>query len=183
MNSFYNANYNEIFPENLKKYKNLKEIAKNIENILKTNIVAEIPNLSFFLNLNLENDALLDELAWTFSIDGYSSTLDRNTKLKLVKSAYYNHSKKGTKNAIISQLKNLGYSVILEEWFEYGGRPFTYRLTTEIEIGEDRKSKKIIELIENFKNVRSILDSLRILRKKEIELYIGSWKEIRKING
>lgn len=182
MNNFENANYNEIFPENLKKYRNLKEIAKNIENKVKKYIVPEIPNLAFFLNLELENEELLDELAWAFSIDEYSSTLDRDTKIKLIKSAYHNHSKKGTKNTIVSQLKKLGYSIVLEEWFEYGGRPFTYRLTTEIEVGADGKLKNILELIENYKNVRSILDSLRILRKKEIEIFIGAWKEIKKIN-
>lgn len=182
MNNYENANYNEIFPENLKKYKNLKKIAKNIEETLKKYIVPDISNLAFFYNLELENDNLLDELAWIFSIDGYTSNLPRDIKIKLIKSAYFNHSKKGTKNAIISQLKTLGYYVKLEEWFEYNGKPFTYRLVTEIEVGQDRTLKNILELIESYKNVRSILDSLRILRKKEGELFVGAWKEINKIN-
>ena len=117
MNKLERASYTKIFPENLKKYKNLTAFSKSIEKIFKTYIVDKIETLALFYNLEVQEDNVLDEIAWFFNIDKYRVDLDREIKIKLIKSAYWVHSKKGTKTAVISQLKNLNYEIKIEEWF------------------------------------------------------------------
>ena len=187
MNKLEHASYTAIFPENLKKYKNLTAFSKNIEKTFKTYIVSKIQNLALFYNLEIQEDKVLDEIAWFFNIDKYRTDLDREIKIKLIKSAYWVHSKKGTKTAVISQLKNLNYEIKIEEWFEYGGRPFTFRLITGNESKDKNWLKNVLSLIEEYKNVRSILEAFYSLREKEYKYYVAGYKEVfitaKKVNA
>ena len=187
MNKLEQASYILIFPENLKKYKNLTAFSKNIEKTFKTYIVSKIQNLALFYNLETQEDKVLDEIAWFFNIDKYRTDLDREIKIKLIKSAYWVHSKKGTKTAVISQLKNLNYEIKIEEWFEYGGRPFTFRLITGNESKDKNWLKNVLSLIEEYKNVRSILEAFYSLREKEYKYYVAGYKEVfitgKKVNA
>lgn len=187
MNKLEHASYTAIFPENLKKYKNLTAFSKNIENTFKTYIINKIQYLAFFYNLEIQEDKVLDEIAWFFNIDKYRIDLDREIKIKLIKSAYWVHSKKGTKAAVISQLKNLNYEIKIEEWFEYGGRPFTFRLITGNESNDKNWLKNVLSLIEEYKNVRSILEAFYLLREKEYKYYVAGYKEVfitgKKVNA
>ena len=187
MNKLEHASYTAIFPENLKKYKNLTAFSKNIENTFKTYIVSKIQNLALFYNLEIQEDKVLDEIAWFFNIDKYRTDLDREIKIKLIKSAYWVHSKKGTKTAVISQLKNLNYEIKIEEWFEYGGRPFTFRLITGNESKDKNWLKNVLSLIEEYKNVRSILEAFYSLKEKKYNYYVAGYKEVfitaKKVNA
>ena len=187
MNKLEQASYISIFPEYLKKYKNLTAFSKNIEKTFKTYIVSKIQNLALFYNLEIQEDKVLDEIAWFFNIDKYRTDLDREIKIKLIKSAYWVHSKKGTKTAVISQLKNLNYEIKIEEWFEYGGRPFTFRLITGNESKDKNWLKNVLSLIEEYKNVRSILEAFYSLREKEYKYYVAGYKEVfitgKKVNA
>lgn len=187
MNKLEQASYISIFPENLKKYKNLTAFSKNIEKTFKTYIVSKIQNLALFYNLEIQEDKVLDEIAWFFNIDKYRIDLDREIKIKLIKSAYWVHSKKGTKTAVISQLKNLNYEIKIEEWFEYGGRPFTFRLITGNESKDKNWLKNVLSLIEEYKNVRSILEAFYLLKEKKHKYYVAGYKEVfitgKKVNA
>ena len=187
MNKLEHASYTAIFPENLKKYKNLTAFSKNIENTFKTYIINKIQYLAFFYNLEIQEDKVLDEIAWFFNIDKYRTDLDREIKIKLIKSAYWVHSKKGTKAAVISQLKNLNYEIKIEEWFEYGGRPFTFRLITGNESKDKNWLKNVLSLIEEYKNVRSILEAFYSLKEKKHKYYVAGYKEVfitgKKVNA
>ena len=169
------------------KYKNLKTLSKKFEDIFKKYIIHNIDKLAFIYNLDLLEDRILDEVAYYFNIDDYNSGLDREIKIKLIKSAYWIHSKKGTKEAVISQLKILNYKIDIKEWFEYGGKPFTFRLFTENQNKDKDWLKRVVELIKEYKNVRSILEALYLLKKKEYTYYIAGYKEVfitgKKINA
>ena len=168
MSKLMEVNYQDIFPENLKKYKNLRTLSKKFEDIFKKYIISNIENLAFIYNLDLLDDRTLDEVAYYFNIDDYNSGLDREIKIKLIKSAYWIHSKKGTKEAVISQLK-------------------IFRLFTENKNKDKDWLKRVVELIKEYKNVRSILEALYLLKKKEYTYYIAGYKEVfitgKKVNA
>ena len=83
MSKLMEVNYQDIFPENLKKYKNLKTLSKKFEDIFKKYIIHNIDKLAFIYNLDLLEDRILDEVAYYFNIDDYNSGLDREIKIKL----------------------------------------------------------------------------------------------------
>lgn len=77
---------------------------------------------------NIENEALLDELAYQFHVDYYDTTLNIETKKGLIKNYYRWHKTKGTK-ASIEELINLVFGDgDIEEWFEYAGDPYNFRV-------------------------------------------------------
>ena len=81
----------------------------------------------------------------------------------------------------------MNYEIKIEEWFEYGGRPFTFRLITGNESKDKNWLKNVLSLIEEYKNVRSILEAFYSLREKEYKYYVAGYKEVfitgKKVNA
>ena len=50
----------------------------------------------------------------------------------------------------------------MDEWFEYGGRPYHFRLTIDLSriIGEEQKVLEVMERVNFYKSLRSHLDRL-----------------------
>ena len=89
MNNLQNSDYSEIFPENLKKYKNLRTFSNVIEKILKEYVLFDSEKIAIFYTLEFQKDKVLDEIAWGLNVDNYRSTLDRDIKISLIKGAYW----------------------------------------------------------------------------------------------
>lgn len=176
MNKLINTEYQFFFPENLKKYKNLKTLSLQIESIFKSQIIPEIDKLAIFKNLDRQSDQVLSQLAWQFSIDNWKENLEREVKIKLIKEAYWAHSKKGTKKIIEENLKKLNYPIQLSEWFEFDGKPFTFKITTTEANTSIYWLENLLEIINKYKNCRSILESAYLDREREnVEYRVGNF--------
>jgi len=176
MNKLINTEYQIFFPENLKKYKNLQVLAIQVEKILKEKIISEISKLAIFKNLEEQSDEILSELAWQFAIDNWREDLEREVKIKLIKEAYWAHSKKGTKKIIEENLKKLNYPIQLSEWFEFNGQPFTFKVTTTKINTSVHWVDDLLEIINKYKNCRSILESICLDREREnAEYKVGNF--------
>lgn len=172
-----NTDYQLFFPENLQKYKNLKSLSLELEKQLKKEVVSEVSKLAIFKNLELQSNEVLSELAYQYMIDNWQESLDRNIKIKLIKNAYWSHSKKGTKKIIEDNLIKLGYPLELYEWFEYGGAPFTFKIITSYINSEPNWINNIIEIIEKYKNCRSVLEYIEIEQNKPaMKMKVGHWQ-------
>lgn len=176
MNKLINTEYQIFFSENLKKYKNLQVLAIQVEKILKEKIISEISKLAIFKNLEEQSDEILSELAWQFAIDNWREDLEREVKIKLIKEAYWAHSKKGTKKIIEENLKKLNYPIQLSEWFEFNGQPFTFKVTTTKINTSVHWVDDLLEIINKYKNCRSILESICLDREREnAEYRVGNF--------
>lgn len=176
MNKLINTEYQIFFPENLKRYKNLKTLSLQIENIFKSKIIAEIDKLAIFKNLDAQSNGILSELAWQFAIDNWREDLEREVKIKLIKEAYWAHSKKGTKKIIEENFKKLNYPIQLSEWFEFNGQPFTFKVTTTKINTSVHWVDDLLEIINKYKNCRSILESICLDREREnAEYRVGNF--------
>lgn len=191
-----NTNYQLLFPENLKKYKNLETLSLQFEKQLKKHIISEVQKLAVFKNLESQKDEVLSELAYQYMIDNWQESLDREVKIRLIKNAYWSHSKKGTKKIIEDNLKKLEYPITLKEWFEYNGKPFTFKVTINHINSDPNWIDKLLEIIDKYKNCRSVIDTtdleinratknlkLASFKTHEIEReFIGIHKDIEKNN-
>lgn len=176
MSNLFNADYRKIFPENLKKYKNLKALAVEFEKNFKNEVVVEIGKLAIYKNLEEQSDEILSELAWQYTIDNWQENLSHEVKINLIKNAYWAHAKKGTKIAIIENLKKLNYPVTVYEWFEYEGKPYTFKLVSNHINSDPDWIDRLIEIIEKYKNCRSIVDTVDLeLDRKVKNIKMGSF--------
>lgn len=183
MNKFLNSDYQILFPENLKKYKNLKSLAKEFEKNFKRDIISQLPKLAIYENLEQQSDKILSELAYQYSVDVWEETLPREIKISLIKNAILVHAKKGTKSSVKENLKKLNKPVKISEWWEYGGNPFTFKIFVyNLFSATENWIFSLLDTIEKYKNCRSVIEVIEINNSLKNEFKLGSFsvKEIEK---
>ena len=115
---------------------------------------------------NVPADAL-PHLAEQYHItgnEGWLQALSETEKRNLIKSAIKMHRYKGTKFAIEEICKTLNIIGTVDEWFNYGGSPYYFKVILEIfdrPISDDTETN-LRALIDEYKNERSWLESIQI---------------------
>lgn len=122
--------------------------------------------LLVYLIDNAESSAL-PHLAEQFHVMGNEGWLQVKTdaeKRDLIKQAINIHKYKGTKYGILRVLEMLNLEGEIKEWFEYGGKPFYFSVDINfVSRGLDEVLiNKLEDLINEYKNERSKIDSLNI---------------------
>lgn len=74
---------------------------------------------------------LLPWLAWAFSVDVWDARWPEEYRRRVVKDAIPLHREKGTRAGCKRALAALGIEADIEEWFEYGGKPYTFRVVAK----------------------------------------------------
>jgi phage tail P2-like protein len=100
----------------------------------------------------------LDELAWQMHIDWYDSKADVIVKRQLIKSALKVHRYRGTKYAVEEVLKTYFTEAEIKEWFEYGGDPYTFRVSVRSGVIDTELAAQFTMAVNVVKNVRSHMD-------------------------
>ena len=127
---------------------------------------------------NVPADAL-PHLAEQYHItgnEGWLQALNEQEKRELIKSAIKMHRYKGTKYAIEEIFKTLNIVGNVEEWFNYGGKPYYFKVILQIfnrSINEETE-KKLRDLINEYKNERSWLEEIQFQLTASANTYIYS---------
>lgn len=125
----------------------------------------------FFMDINSLNETEVDYLLWEFHVD-YIDTSDIEIKKEIVKKSIISHFNKGTVGSIKEMCKIFfGDSEVLE-WYEYNGRPNYFKITTESSTLVDDSQERLIGIINEYKNVRSWIDSISFIKKDKFQYYI-----------
>ena len=150
-----------------------KEIAEAIDGELQK-VWEELINVVIYPRIDeIEDEKLLDLLGWQFHIEGWELARTIEDKRRLIKSAIELHRHKGTKYALLKVLEALGLSGDIKEWFQYGGTPYRFKVYVS-SIPSEELWKKLIKLINEYKNERSWLDAIGIHSESRSTLYIGT---------
>ena len=105
-------------------------------------------------------ESLLDILAKDFKIDWYNFDHPIETKRAVIKDSFYVHKHLGTVGAVKRALSDVWPSYSLEEWFNYGGVPYHFRVAIADSDFTVEKREQAIRYINMVKNVRSWLDEI-----------------------
>lgn len=165
----------DIVPESIRNDPQIQAACSAIDQELQA-IYGDIPSICFIPNIEEQVAPLLDILAWQFHVDvwqGWDGALDNETKRQLILQSIQWHSKKGTKWAVEQMLKTVFKQGAVTEWFEYGGRPYFFRIITKDDIVDPQKLLTVIQAVYAVKNERSWLDSFIRARQQQQTLYIG----------
>lgn len=144
--------------------KNGAALAKAIEagmNYMNTK-VAEAVDVMF--NVDTMPEWRLNELAWEYNLSLYNHIDDVNTKRQLVKNAIRDSKIYGTKQALINALEyRFGAdNVLIEEWHEYSGEPYHFRVKVFRE-GTSDGQEEAEAIVADAKNARSYCDGVEIV--------------------
>lgn len=123
-------------------------------------------------NLEEQDESVLDNLSWQLNVDFYEANLPIEKKLGLIQNAIKFKMSKGTAGAVEDMLAILFDVSSVEEWFEYGGDPYMFKIKTTdvIESNKYGDFKKVIQVV---KNTRSHLESFLIDRQLDHTLNVG----------
>ena len=138
--------------------KNGYAVAKAIEAALQIFNDTLEQGLNCIAKTDIMPEWRLDELAWEYNLL-YDETADVETKREWIANAMQFYALSGTAAGIEKYLKAAFNSATVEEWFEYEGDPFHFRVTVSGKWSEERNAWAY-ETIERIKNVRSVLDSI-----------------------
>jgi phage tail P2-like protein len=128
-----------ITPENL--LRTLPEVLRNDEKMLAlASSVAkalaartdEIDALGIYTRVDDLREDLLDILAYDFKVDWYGYDYGLDAKRALIKDSFRVHRRLGTRSAVETALGDLYPESKVEEWFEYGGDPFFFRVVLDV---------------------------------------------------
>lgn len=117
----------------------------------------------------------LDELAWELNVEWYDYTYPVSMKRRIIRQCAQDKKINGTKAAVLSVLRSIYDDVTLQEWFEYGGEPYHFRLEMEMtEALTEEQHLRALENIEFYKNVRSELEDVNYNYGSSGEYRIGA---------
>lgn len=151
--------------EFLPQYMQSDETAKAFEYAVQKQIlrvVDQIKALEIYTSINTQPEKVLDELGWQFNIPEYTSTLPIETKRNLIKTAILTHKQRGTPVAVERVVKDIFGDGYVEEWFNYGGEPYHFKVHTSNVSAGDSEAKLFESIIASSQNVRSYLEAVMI---------------------
>ncbi len=100
----------------------------------------------------------LDALAYDFNIKWYDYSFTVEEKRSVIKEAYKIFRFIGTRYAVERALTSIYPVAKVIEWFEYGGKPYHFKVTIWDNANDKEKCKSVLQKINYYKNVRSILE-------------------------
>lgn len=111
-------------------------------------------------------ESLLDLLANDFGVVWYDADQDLETKRRVIKESFYVHRHLGTVGATRKALSAVWPNSDVEEWFEYGGDPYYFRVL--VNAGDSQQPipvNDIINTIRTYQSARSHLeDAIPVIR-------------------
>lgn len=151
------------------------------------NRLAETDRLRIICNIDNLEEPLLAILAHDFKVDWWDPSYSLEEKRKTVKGSWRVHKLLGTKAAVETALRAVYPNTTVEEWFEYGGKPFHFRIwinLTDDDIDSDRM-RRILDRLIYYKSLRSHNDDIWYFIEPEKQpqaqanvLYTGCFSEM-----
>ncbi|CAM3107113.1 phage tail protein I [Streptobacillus ratti] len=159
---------------------NTKNIYKSIDYALHKRYETYIKK--FYLNLDNLTDSELDYLLWENSLDYLDENLDRKNKIELLHNALLLHFNKGTVGAVKAICNILFGNADVLEWFEYGGLAGHFKIYTEYSQITENSYDKVLRTVNEYKNVRSLLEAIIFIRSSIFKLNAKIYSECKKVN-
>lgn len=156
MNKIKDADFMAKFPQALKKDKSMLALGKIIAEELHITANETQKNI-IYANVEELPETWLDVLAYDLHVDWYDYDYPVDIKRKLIKNSIMVHQKLGTRCAVQSVLQDVYSTARIEEWFEYDGQPYTFKIKVNIGnegLTEDT-SREIAYKMQFYKNLRS----------------------------
>lgn len=124
---------------------------------------AEISRLSIYPRIDELPEKLLDILAYDFKVDWWDQNFTLEEKRQVFKDSWYVHQHLGTKAAVETAIRAIYPLTQVEEWFEYGGEPYHFRLNIDItsDSGDRVRQRRVLERLDFYKSLRSHNDGVR----------------------
>ena len=164
----------DILPENLLADAQIYAAARALDDELRK-VTAATRDALILPRIDELSEEVVDLLAWQWSVDFYDELKSLAEKRNAVGRSIAMHRIKGTRRAVELALHMVYTSGEVSEWFEYGGRPYYFRVRfIRPETIRLEDVDRVIRIIHAVKNTRSWLESIEFTRPVRIGMYHGA---------
>lgn len=121
---------------------------------------AEIDRLRIYPAIDRLDGPLLDILAYDFKVDWWDPDYSLAEKRRVFKGSWYIHKHMGTRAAVETALRAIYPKATVEEWFEYGGEPYHFKLSIDLtgETSDAARPWRVLERVNFYKSLRSHME-------------------------
>ena len=174
LHAYSAVNFMAQLPRVIDEDENLHALAYAISRALATHL-ADIPEEEIYTRIDALPERLLDILAKDFSIDWYGYDYPVEVKRELIKTNYYVHRHLGTYGAVRKAISAIYPDSIMEEWFEYGGDPYYFRIVIDVSEAPmvGLSHAEIVRAVNMYKSLRSHLEDDAIAYRVRNEIEVG----------
>ena len=118
--------------------------------------------LVIYAKIDTLPEPLLDILAYDFKVDWWDADYTVEEKRQVLKDSWRIHRMLGTKGAVEQAISAVYPGTTVEDWFEYSGDPYHFRILLDVtsDSVNPTKHQRVIDRINYYKNVRSVLDDI-----------------------
>lgn len=172
MISLRQSRFTDILPENLASQVEVQALAYAVGNQI-AQLVPLADGVRVYAAVDTMDHAVLDYLAVELRIEGYRQSQSLEVKRRLVKQAMAVTAKLGTAGAVRQTTEAIYDYAQVQEWFEYGGEPYHFRLLMGGVGASVEEINQFSQSIERVKNVRSVLESIVFREQSTSTIYTG----------
>lgn len=142
-------------------------------------LIEKIDNAAVYASIDILPDEILDLLAVELRSQYYDPAMEVEKKREIIRKtlAWFYHA--GTLKTVKELTNFLFGENIVTEWFEYDGRPYTFRLEImglDVLI-TDKGMADFIAALQKVKNTRSLLECITFHRRIDGELFSGAHQD------
>ncbi len=168
-NTVYSVDFTHLLPAPLKNDETMLALGQAIAAELQYNIqFAKFAII--YARIDELDEMTLDILAKDFNVEWYDFDADINEKRRIIKECISVHRYKGTKYAVKTALEGIYKSADVQEWFQYGGEPYHFKVVIYDNTSTTEKLLDVFRKIKYYKNLRSKLDETVFEIKPNSEL-------------
>lgn len=159
---------------------NIRDLAEVLDvKLQEINAMSEL--ILLYPRIDELPENLIDALAEQFHVDFYEASMSLQQKRTVVKNSIAWHRRKGTPSVVEEMVQTVFESAHVEEWFEYGGEPYFFRVTLiAAPLTDKAVLDRLVDAINKTKNVRSWLEYVSFSRPMEAAVYVGGMSAVYK---
>lgn len=172
MVDLYNSNITDILPEALSADPRVQALGYALNKGIQR-LIGYCQNIGIYNSIDTLPEQVIDLLALELNTQYYDDTMDVEIKRSLVKNTLNWYMYTGTKAAVQELVRSVFGDGEIEEWFEYGGEPYHFKIHTFNVEATDEMLKLAETLVRSIQNARSHLEEVIVEIKESMTLYIG----------
>lgn len=172
MIDFYNGQITDILPFHIAEEPEVKAISYALQK--GTQLLYKCAmRLYLWTDIDNQPEDVLDLMAAELRTQYYSQNLGIEAKRRLVKGTLAWYMTAGTPEAVEELITAVFGEGKVEEWFEYGGKPYCFKVITNAALTPETHGF-FITMIRRVKNTRSHMDALEFKRRTDFTVYAGA---------
>ena len=160
MSKIKDADFLTTFPPALRQDESMLALGRLIAEELHVTAGETKKNI-IYANIEELSETWLDVLAYDLHVDWYDYDYPIEAKRAIIRDSVRVHQKLGTKAAVEMALGGIHPQSEIEEWFDYDGEPFCFRIvldTTKSRVAADYD--EIVRTVDIYKRLTAHLDGL-----------------------